>query len=158
MTTPNIELIKQLRALGIPDWKTARWLMTEAADALQSQAERIKEFEGACVPLSEYADLALDNDTLRAQIAEIEKVEPVAARVWVGSYEGADNENQYVYSEDGDGEPLFTRPMPADVTELVEALEEYGRAGVGNSTDWRIQLSALRLATKALAKYKGAKL
>ena len=54
--------------------------------------------------------------------------------------------------------PLFTRPMPAqDVTELVEALEEYGRAGVGNSTDWRVQLSALRLATAALSKYKGAK-
>ena len=35
--------------------------------------------------------------------------EPVAARVWVGSYEGADHENQYVYSEDGDGEPLYTR-------------------------------------------------
>lgn len=53
---------------------------------------------------------------------------------------------------------LFTRPMPAqDVTELVEALEEYGRAGVGNSTDWRVQLSALRLATAALSKYKGAK-
>ena len=44
-----------------------------------------------------------------------------------------------------------------DVTELVEALEEYGRAGVGNSTDWRVQLSALRLATAALSKYKGAK-
>ncbi len=53
---------------------------------------------------------------------------------------------------------LFTRPMPAqDVAELVEALEEYGRAGVGNSTDWRVQLSALRLATAALSKYKGAK-
>ena len=44
-----------------------------------------------------------------------------------------------------------------DVTELVEALEEYGRAGVGNSTDWRVQLSALRLASTALSKYKGAK-
>lgn len=38
--------------------------------------------------------------------------EPVAARVWVGSYEGADHENQYVYSEDGDGEPLFTLKEP----------------------------------------------
>ena len=37
---------------------------------------------------------------------------PVAARVWVGSYEGADHENQYVYSEDGDGEPLFTLKEP----------------------------------------------
>ena len=31
---------------------------------------------------------------------------------------------------------------------LRDALKEYGRAGVGNSTDWRIQISALQMATE----------
>lgn len=35
-----------------------------------------------------------------------------------------------------------------EVEQLKAALEEYMRAGVGNSTDWRIQLSALRMATE----------
>ena len=71
---------------------------------------------------------------------------------WKGTVEG------YLLQQGWTLKPLFTRPMLAqDVTELVEALEEYGRAGVGNSTDWRVQLSALRLATAALSKYKGAK-
>ena len=29
--TTEAELVSQLRALGIPDWDTARWLMDEAA-------------------------------------------------------------------------------------------------------------------------------
>ena len=102
---------------------------------------------------------ARERDALRDELAEIDAAEPVA---WSRK---EDDGNIYdcisrVYH---DGRhpfnvPLFTRPMPAqDVTELVEALEEYGRAGVGNSTDWRVQLSALRLATAALSKYKGAK-
>ena len=127
---------------------------------------------------------ARERDALRAQLAEIEKAEPVAwfafadsngpvplelfgwdekackhavltyarAGNWKGTVEG------YLMQQGWTLKPLFTRPMPAqDVTELVEALEEYGRAGVGNSTDWRVQLSALRLATAALSKYKGAK-
>ena len=36
--------------------------------------------------------------------------------------------------------------------DLVLALEEYQRAGVGNSTDWSIQRSALRMATAALER------
>jgi len=42
MTTTQ-DLIVQLRALGTPDWATARWLMGEAADrleALQAEVER----------------------------------------------------------------------------------------------------------------------
>ena len=99
---------------------------------------------------------ARERDALRAQLAEIEEAEPVAKLkpCKEGWFIDLDNPPPLT----GETIELFTRPMPAqDVTELVEALEEYGRAGVGNSTDWRVQLSALRLATAALSKYKGAK-
>ena len=142
-------------------------LRAELGDLPEAQAEMLAEIK-----------------RLRAQLAEIGEAEPVAwfafadsngpiplelfgwdekackhavltyarAGNWKGTVEG------YLMQQGWTLKPLFTRPMPAqDVTELVEALEEYGRAGVGNSTDWRVQLSALRLATAALSKYKGAK-
>lgn len=37
--------------------------------------------------------------------------------------------------------------LTAENEKLRAALAEYARAGVGNSTDWHIQLSALRMAT-----------
>jgi hypothetical protein len=40
--------------------------------------------------------------------------------------------------------------LAAENAALRAALAEYARAGVGNSTDWSIQLSALRLATEAI--------
>jgi hypothetical protein len=46
--------------------------------------------------------------TTQTLIEAVELLEPVASRIWIGNYEGADHENQYVYSEDGDGEPLQT--------------------------------------------------
>ena len=98
---------------------------------------------------------ARERDALRAELATIAATEPV-----MFAYEYSDGSWHDASSTEHSAgmKPLFTRPMPAqDVTELVEALEEYGRAGVGNSTDWRVQLSALRLATAALSKYKGAK-
>ena len=97
---------------------------------------------------------ARERDALRAQLAAIAATEPV-----MFAYEYSDGSWHDASSTEHSAgmKPLFTRPMPAEVTELVEALEEYGRAGVGNSTDWRVQLSALRLATAALSKYKGAK-
>ena len=142
-------------------------LRAELGDLPEAQAEMLAEIK-----------------QLRTQLAEIGEAEPVAwfafadsngpvplelfgwdekackhavltyarAGNWKGTVEG------YLMQQGWTLKPLFTRPMPAqDVTELVEALEEYGRAGVGNSTDWRVQLSALRLATAALSKYKGAK-
>lgn len=42
----------------------------------------------------------------------------VSARVWIGSHWVDGNEMQYVYSEDGDGEPLYT----------AEQLQAYGTA------------------------------
>jgi hypothetical protein len=40
--------------------------------------------------------------------------------------------------------------------ELLEALKEYVRAGVGfTGTDWRAQIKALQLATPAIAKATG---
>jgi len=144
----------------------------EAVQAVNArQAERIKELEAEIITRASYGDeqtdfaikLAAERDALRAQLAEIAATEPVAYR-WVWKSKPWDIEG-WCYTntpptlpELQEIEPLFARPMPAqDVTELVEALEEYGRAGVGNSTDWRVQLSALRLATAALSKYKGAK-
>ena len=40
------QLEKQLLALGIPDWATARYLMSEAAAMLRSQAAEIKRLRG----------------------------------------------------------------------------------------------------------------
>jgi len=64
------------------------------------------------------------------------------------------------------GEPSYKHCMDVEISDLREridelaaenkvlrgALREYMRAGVGNSTDWRIQISALQLATAALTK------
>ena len=109
---------------------------------------------------------ARERDALRAELAAIDAAEPVLVVEKEPDYWSGGHFHEGSKSHIGStkvwrlpiGTKLFTRPMPAqDVTELVEALEEYGRAGVGNSTDWRVQLSALRLATAALSKYKGAK-
>ena len=167
-------------------WGSDTALMRQAAATLQSQAERIAELERESETHSKAYGLAIverdnlrhelkvaqegwrcecstddacrfarERDALRAELAEIAADEPV-----MFAYEYSDGSWHDASSTEHSAgmKPLFTRPMPAqDVTELVEALEEYGRAGVGNSTDWRVQLSALRLATAALSKYKGAK-
>ena len=221
MTTPNEELIKQLRALGIPDWKTARWMMTEAADALQSQAERIKELERESETHAKAYGLAIverdnlhhelkvaqegwrcecstddacrfarerdakaehikelgadfsrleataqkfcvrntfveaENDILRAELAAIAAIEPVAWIAFADSngpvplellgwdekackhavltYARAGNwkgtVEDYLLRQGWTLKPLFTHPMPAqDVTELVEALQLFADA------------------------------
>jgi len=167
-------------------WGSDTALMRQAAATLQSQAERIAELERESETHAKAYGLAIverdnlrhelktaqegwrcecstddacrfarERDALRAELAEIAADEPV-----MFAYEYSDGSWHDASSTEHSAgmKPLFTRPMPAqDVTELVEALEEYGRAGVGNSTDWRVQLSALRLATAALSKYKGAK-
>jgi len=52
---------------------------------------------------------------------------------------------------------LQSKPAEPVNQVLLDALEEYRKAGVGNSTDWRIQLSALRMATAAIAQAQPAK-
>ncbi len=49
--------------------------------------------------------LVAQRDALAAKLAELEKQEPVAWRVW-----SPDGVNVYFYSEDGDGEPLYLSP------------------------------------------------
>jgi hypothetical protein len=57
---------------------------------------------------------------------------------------------------------IYTNPAPQPTTPepvnqaLLAALKEYAKAGVGNSTDWRVQLSALRMATAAIASAEQA--
>ena len=235
MTTPNEELIARLREratfLG-PELTIA--ILPEAADLLQSQAERIKELETdnrslaqtvellsvqhdeACAELAgmttntatdrHLVDLANDTatrllkerDTLRAQLmdaelhtkqvergldkataqlAEIEKTEPVA---WSGvNFDGmAEAFSRVIEAQHSKDHPfhnpintdaqralrelkfivpalkLFTLPMPTqDVAELVEALEKLARLGNGEhygNSDGNM------IARDALSKYKGA--
>jgi len=61
-------------------------------------------------------------NALREAIAheEAQMAEPVAWRVWIGNNDG----QQYIYSEDGDGEPLYTRPAPAKTSERAALINE----------------------------------
>lgn len=43
--TTEAELVSQLRALGIPDWATVRWLMDGAAKRIESQAAEIERLK-----------------------------------------------------------------------------------------------------------------
>ncbi len=123
MITPNIEEL--ITSLRLHQANVRHHDIYElAANAMQSQAARIKELEAdretALAPLQ----IALDEvSRLRAQLAEIEKREPVA---WAISYDGV---TPYTLWCEGDGAlldcevkrqggttrkmPLFTRPMPA---------------------------------------------
>ena len=115
-----------------------------AASALQSQAERIKELEAdrnlekkmrkdadECADqlrekyndtYGALDDAARENASLRAQLAEIEKQEPVAIALNTGTKQGVKWLRNVPH-----GEKLFTRPMPAqpadhEVRELVNRL------------------------------------
>ena len=88
MTTPNIEeLIAKLRtSMGDLDCpNTYEFAMHQAADALQSQAERIVELEKLLQNGSEIiaglfaraANMEAERDTLRVQLAAIAATEPV---------------------------------------------------------------------------------
>ena len=130
MITPNIEEL--ITSLRLHQANVRHHDIYElAANALQSQAERIKELEAdretALAPLQ----IALDEvSRLRAQLAEIEKREPVA---WAISYDGV---TPYTLWCEGDGAlldcevkrqggttrkmPLFTRPIPAQIIGLQD--------------------------------------
>ena len=128
MTTKNIEwLIGRLRAFSGTSLAPA--LMHQAADTLQSQAERVKALEldldvqagsieavqavnmrqAECIKElidsvnfkhSKITELENERDTLRAHLAEIEKAEPV---IWAISYDGV---TPYTLWHEGDG-PLL---------------------------------------------------
>lgn len=179
MTTPNIEnIIKSLVVkAGVMEmgekiaWGSDTALMRQAAAALQTQAERIKELEAEIITRTSYGDeqtdfaikLAAERDALRAQLAEIEKQEPVLVvekepDYWSGGHfhEGS---KPHIKTTKVWRLPistkLFTRPMPAqDVTELVEALEKLARLGNGDQYG---NSDGNMIARMALSKYKGAK-
>lgn len=97
--------------------------------------------------------LCLGMATLRAQLAEIAASEPVGkvvssgpANLPVFQWLSADHSLRCNI-----GDELFTRPMSADVTELVELLEFMWR-------DVPMNEYAFEKLEAALSKYKGAKL
>ena len=137
MITPNIEEL--ITSLRLHQANVRHHDIYElAANALQSQAERIKELESEINTRASYCDeqtdfaikLAGERDALRAQLAEIEKREPVA---WAISYDGV---TPYTLWCEGDGAlldcevkrqggttrkmPLFTRPIPAQIIGLQD--------------------------------------
>ena len=140
MTTPNIEeLIAKLSYYSGDGVQIdmARQAQRQAADALQSQAERIKKLERT--PQVGYfykwkeamhgiARLMDERDTLRAQLAEIENTEPVLVvekepDYWSG---GHFHEGSRSYIKPTKvwslpiGTELFTRPMPPQIIGLQD--------------------------------------
>lgn len=196
MITPNIEELMALadRYATLRIGEGTANARKELHDAMQSQAERIKELEAEIITRARYGDeqtdfaikLAGERDALRAQLAEIEKREPVA---WAISYDGV---TPYTLWCEGDGAlldcevkrqggttrkmPLFTRPMPpivglqdvhdavtADPTladcarDVTELVEALEKlARLGNGDQYG-NSDGNMIARSALAKYKGAK-
>ena len=162
MTTPNAELIARLRAGAFPTGM-GHWgdLHCEAADALEAQQAEIGHVmqgwrcecstDDACRFARERDTLrdALNNEVmcglmlekshekLRAQLEQIAATEPESLAT-----DQTDEFGEVIYRE------VFTRPMPADVTELVDALEKLARLGNSDGN---------MIARDALSKYKGAK-
>ena len=126
MTTPNEELITYLRSFFI-DENVSAIKANQIANALQSQAERIatleddveslqKNIDTTCSSAAELiAKCFADRDTLRAELAEIEKTEPVA------TINNLSNSRMFTLEANGYSrkDKLYTRPMPAQrLTEL----------------------------------------
>lgn len=152
MTTPNIdELIDRLYDWHNTSAEQNRLDMQKADDLLQSQAERIAELEAKLKAADDIDTLLCKEiDTLRAQLAEIAATEPVGYAVPTFNFD-----NSVIKPVHYAGTvPLFTRPMPADVTELVEALEKL--ASLGNGDQYG-NSDGNMIARDALAKFKGAK-
>ena len=167
MITPNIEniiksLVVKADVMEMGEkiaWGSDTALMRQAAAALQTQAERIKELEAEIITRTSYGDeqtdfaikLAAERDALRAKLAAIDAAEP-AGVLLPDEFDGHVFEptNGWPFG------PLFTRPMPAqDVNaKLVAALEKLARLGNGEhygNSDGNM------IAHAALSKYKGAK-
>lgn len=152
MTTPNEELIARLRAGAFPTGM-GHWvdLHCEAADALEArQAEIGHVMQGWRCECStdDACRFARERDTLRAQLAELTATEPVGA---IYTIAGVQHCTITKTLEDTD---LFTRAMPQDATELVDALEKLARLGNGDQYG---HSDGNMIARMALSKYKGAK-
>lgn len=128
MTTPNEYLILKLRGQVYTSYRPDQ-LCDQAADLLQSQAERIKGLELLVKvknkPICDYQELIAERDTLRAEIAAIAAAEPVLVvekepDYWSGGHfhEGS---KPHIKSTKvwclPIGTQLFTRPMPAQGVE-----------------------------------------
>ena len=184
MTMPNIEELMALadRYATLRIGEGTANARKELHDAMQSQAERIKELEAEIITRTSYGDeqtdfaikLAAERDALRAQLAAIDAAEPVAKLkpCKEGWFIDLDNPPPTT----GETIELFTRPMPPiiglqdvhdaitadptladcaqDVTELVEALEKLARLGNGDQYG---NSDGNMIARNALSKYKGAK-
>ncbi|MBK9348556.1 MAG: hypothetical protein IPN06_20200 [Burkholderiales bacterium] len=163
MITPNIEGLMALadRYATLRIGEGTANARKELHDAMQSQAERIKELEAEIITRTSYGDeqtdfaikLAAERDALRAELDAIAATELVAKLkpCKEGWFIDLDNPPPIT----GETIELFTRPMPAqNVTELVEALEKLARLGNGEhygNSDGNM------IARMALSRYKGAK-
>ena len=167
MTTPNEELILKLRGQAYTTCRPDQ-LCDQAADLLQSLAERIaeleKEVEAGNVGLhhlrAKNVETRAERDTLRAELAEIAATEPVAKLkpCKEGWFIDLDNPPPIT----GETIELFTRPMPAlDMTELVEVLEMIVSTHQGHCEHHvgvsKHSYNLADIAEEALSKYKGAK-
>ncbi len=134
MITPNIEniiksLVVKADVMEMGEkiaWGSDTALMRQAAAALQTQAERIKELEAEIITRASYGDeqtdfaikLAAERDALRAELDAIAATEPRAYEVYQKcstkystlTYDTSKVPEVFV---GGTVNPLFTRPMPA---------------------------------------------
>ena len=153
MTTPNEELIDALAdAYASRSAFMERYQARAALEqAMQSQAEHIAMLESLNeLAVKQAETLVKQRDTLRAVLAAIAAAEPVGYAVPTFNFD-----NSVIKPVHYAGTvPLFTRPMPADVTELVEALEKL--ASLGNGDQYG-NSDGNMIARDALAKFKGAK-
>ena len=129
--------------------------------AAQFAEDATYEFNIANAAIKHYIDQCADAelhtkqverglDKATAQLAEIAATEPVGYAVPTFNFD-----NSVIKPVHYAGTvPLFTRPMPADVTELVEALEKL--ASLGNGDQYG-NSDGNMIARDALAKFKGAK-
>ncbi len=133
MTTPNIEELMALadRYATLRIGEGTANARKELHDAMQSQAERIKELEAEIITRTTYGDeqtdfaikLAAERDALRAQLSEIAATEPVARTV-------ADTTNtghsyvKVLVNELPFRTELFTRPMPAQPIIGLQAIHD----------------------------------
>ena len=188
MITPNIEELMALadRYATLRIGEGTANARKELHDAMQSQAERIKELEAEIITRTSYGDeqtdfaikLAGERDALRAELDAIAATQPVAYR-WVWKSKPHDIEG-WCYTSTPPNSPelqeiekLFTRPMPpiiglqdvhdaitSDPT-LAESNAEFDESQFKSVEDLIAHLNKLNSyrdrTLEALSKYKGAK-
>ena len=120
-----------------------------AAAMIRSQEAEIKRLHG------ELNDQVCgDGNTITTQANEIERLHDELKQMECDDVGILRTENQNLKEvlsmQQSNGAELLD--LRVDNQKLRDALKEYGRAGVGNSTDWRIQISALQMATEILGE------